>query len=552
MRRPGLLVANGQPQDTAQMLSWQPGAITCYFDDLVANDIFNYKAANPDVSINVRFRHPLDWQQNPAESAKALGEFIAGQWATLQSLDPFVYVATRLNTHYANGDPNPANQRHYTTPEFYQRCGQWIHRTADIIKQAVPEIKLVTPPFAFGFNEDGAPDDQGRPLKGWAGFDYLQETVRDYFDGILTFQGYWGYPAAGSVPDWLYEPTLSSWYAFRWQRLLQLFQTRYGFDASIIIDEAGSFGPADPDFTTQLIYYAQQCLSDDRVISLSYALWANPAGDALYAPHAWVNHVPHLERHLERLRRMPALPSAGVGADPVRPAGLLTPPPPPAAPVSPPPVASDLFADPFAGSLEGILEVPFTLEEGEEFEPVVPAGSEHLIRVLFENGRVETMPLEEYLRAVVPTEMPASWPLEALKAQAIASRTYARYAMEHPRFPNADICTTTKCQGYDPTRIRDRSDQAVRETEGLVIRANGQTINALFSANCGGHTRNNDEVWPGRALPYLRGVSCPVKERRSGHGVGLCQYGARELARQGQSYDLILRHYYQSITLEQI
>jgi hypothetical protein len=551
MRRPGLLVANGQPEDTAQMLSWQPGAITCYFDDLVANGIFNYKAASPGVSINVRFRHPSDWQRHPAGSAKAFGEFIANQWATLKPLDPYVYFASRLNTHYANGDPNPANQRHYITPEFYQRCARWIGRTADVIKQAVPEMKLVSPPFAFGFNEDGSPDDQGRPLKGWAGFDYLHETVRDYFDGILTFQAYWGYPAAGSVPDWLYEPTLSSWYAFRWQRLLQLFQARYAFEAKVIIDEAGSFGPADPDFTSQLIYYAQQCLSDDRVISLSYALWANPAGDPLYAPHAWVDHVPHLEQHLDRLKGMPDLPLAGgvSGAD--QPAAL-NPPPPPVATVANPPADQDLFNDPFAGSLEGILEVPFTLEQGEEFQPAPQAGTERPIRVLFEDGRVETMPLEEYLRAVVPAEMPAGWPLEALKAQAVASRTYAQYAIEHPRFPNADICTTAKCQGYDPTRIRERSDQAVRQTEGLILRSNGQTINALFSANCGGQTRNNEEVWSGQALPYLRGVSCPNTDRRSGHGVGLCQYGARELARQGKSYDVILRHYYQSVTLEQI
>ena len=52
------------------------------------------------------------------------------------------------------------------------------------------------------------------------------------------------------------------------------------------------------------------------------------------------------------------------------------------------------------------------------------------------------MLLEEYLRAVVPAEVPALWPAEAAKAQAVAARSYAQYAIEHPRHPNADICTS--------------------------------------------------------------------------------------------------------------
>jgi stage II sporulation protein D len=74
----------------------------------------------------------------------------------------------------------------------------------------------------------------------------------------------------------------------------------------------------------------------------------------------------------------------------------------------------------------------------------------------------------------------------------------------------------------------------------------GKTPNTVFSAHCGGHTRNNEDVWQrGAPLPYLRGVPCPAKGEKHGHGIGLCQYGAREFANQGRSYEEILKHYYQ-------
>jgi hypothetical protein len=389
-----------------------------------------------------------------------------------------------------------------------------------VIKNSAPEMKLVTPPLAFGFNEDGSPDNRGRPLKGWAGYDYLQETIRDYFDTILTFHAYWGYPAGGSVPDWLYEPDLSSWYAFRWRRILKLFETRYNLKASVIIDEAASFGPADPDFTDQLIYYAQRCLSDARVIGLTYFLWADPTNDPLFNLNAWDESVSNLAGHLERLKNMPDVP---------------------------------VLAGPDAADLSGLLADMGVGVETQAGEAVQQAVGEKTIRVLFEDGRVETMPLEEYLRAVVPGEMPALWPPEALKAQAVASRTYAQYNIEHPRFPNADICTTTQCQHYAPDKIHPRSDQAIQETRGQILLHEGKTINAVFSAHCGGHTQNNEDAWKkGRPLPYLRGVSCPATGRKRGHGVGLCQHGAREFANQGRTYDEILRHYYQGSVLGSI
>ena len=172
------------------------------------------------------------------------------------------------------------------------------------------------------------------------------------------------------------------------------------------------------------------------------------------------------------------------------------------------------------------------------------------IRILKEDGQVDVMELEEYLRGVVPAEVPALWPAEALKAQAVAARTYALYAIEHGgRHPNADLCTTTHCQAYDPDKIHPATDAAVAETAGLVAHYRGETINALFCASCGGHTLNNEDVFSGEAVPYLRGVPCPCNHDRQGHGVGLCQQGAKAMAEAGASFENIIKHYYSGVDL---
>lgn len=495
MRRPGLWLTNGHPGNPAQMLSWRPGALTCFYDYLGVNGVFGYKAANPDVPIIVRFQHPFQWQQDPVGYARRLGEQVASKWNDMKVLDPYVYFANEMNLHYENGDQNPGNQAFYTSREFYQKYAQWVRMTADVIKSRVPEMKLVTPPFAFGHHEDGSPDDNGQPTEGWAGFDYLYETVRDYFDNIICFHSYWGH-AGGSERTWLYDPVLSSWYALRWRRVLKLFETRYQLQAKVIIDEAGNFGAADPDFTDQIMYHAQQCLSDPRVIAVTYFLWLDPTNSPGNIANSWAQRVRNLPDHLARLAAMPDVPVSGEAVE----------------------------------------------------EP--PAAAEPTVRLLLDDGTVQTMPLEEYLRAVVPAEMPALWPAEAVKAQAIAARSYTQYAIEHPRHPNADICTKpAHCQNYDPAKIHPKSDEAIQLTKHIIARSNGQTITGVFSANCGGHTRNNEDVFNGAPVPYLRGVPCPDPGPKNGHGVGLCQHGARALASQGQSYETIIKHYYTGVTL---
>jgi hypothetical protein len=473
------------------MLSWRPGALTAFFEYLTVNQVWSYKTQNPEAPIIIRFQHPHQWHQDPAGWARSMGEMIASKWPELQDLDPYVYYGNEMNLHYENGDNNPHNQPNYETPEFYQRYADWVRMTADHVKQHAPDMKLVCPPFAFGHHEDGAPDDDGNPTDGWAGYDYLADTIREYFDNIITFHAYWGH-SGGSEHDWLYDPILSSWYAFRWRRVLKLFEKRYNVQAKVIIDEAGNFGANDPDFTDQIIYHARECLLDERVIAITYFLWEDPTHSPGNILNSWVQRALDLEDHVARLAAMPD------------------------------------------------VEVEI---------------SEPSIRLLLDDGSVQVMPVEEYLRAVVPAEMFASWPQEALKVQAVASRSYAMYAKKNPRHPNADLCTDpAHCQAYNPVRIRPSSDQAVQQTAGETLEFQSQIANALFSANCGGHTKSNEVGFAGGGtppapVPYLRAVPCINPGPANGHGVGMCQWGAHDMAERGDDYGTILKHYYTGVNL---
>lgn len=115
--------------------------------------------------------------------------------------------------------------------------------------------------------------------------------------------------------------------------------------------------------------------------------------------------------------------------------------------------------------------------------------------------------IEEYLLGVVPREMSSSQPLEALKAQAVASRTFALTCSKH-QGAGFDVCTTTCCQVLDHSREAARSTQAVRETSGQVITHYGQMAPTYFHADGGGHTENPVYVW-GSAIPYMTGVPEP-------------------------------------------
>ncbi len=91
------------------------------------------------------------------------------------------------------------------------------------------------------------------------------------------------------------------------------------------------------------------------------------------------------------------------------------------------------------------------------------------------NGTTVTMALDDYVKGVVPAEMPASWPTEALKAQAVAARTYA---VAYTQSGKA-ICTTSTCQAYTDARYAN-TNAAVDATSGQVVTYNGNIVSTLY------------------------------------------------------------------------
>jgi len=119
--------------------------------------------------------------------------------------------------------------------------------------------------------------------------------------------------------------------------------------------------------------------------------------------------------------------------------------------------------------------------------------------------------LEEYMRGVVPAEMGPSIydEIEALKAQALAARTYAIRNLGQFAAEGYDICPTPACQAYRGFAAEHAlSDQAVRETAGMIITYQGEPIDALYSATCGGETSDVGTMFPGRNEPYLKRARC--------------------------------------------
>lgn len=124
---------------------------------------------------------------------------------------------------------------------------------------------------------------------------------------------------------------------------------------------------------------------------------------------------------------------------------------------------------------------------------------------------IDELPLEDYLRGVVPSEMgPEQYhQLEALKAQAVAARTYALRNLGEFSREGYDICATPRCQVYSGMDVEHPlSDRAVAETAGQVLLYNGELVDALYSSTCGGHTENVKVMFPFKDEPYLKGVPC--------------------------------------------
>jgi stage II sporulation protein D len=131
------------------------------------------------------------------------------------------------------------------------------------------------------------------------------------------------------------------------------------------------------------------------------------------------------------------------------------------------------------------------------------------------------MNMEEYIKGTVAAEMPASFEMEALKAQAVCARTYAiKKLMTNPSYPDgADLSDdVNSCQAFvelqnfapaNPARaeLLKRISEAVDATRGEIILYNGQPIDALYCSTCGGYTESSEAVWGGK-VDYLRSVEC--------------------------------------------
>jgi stage II sporulation protein D len=124
---------------------------------------------------------------------------------------------------------------------------------------------------------------------------------------------------------------------------------------------------------------------------------------------------------------------------------------------------------------------------------------------------INELPVEDYLRGVVPSEMgPEQYrQLEALKAQAVAARTYTLRNLGEFSREGYDICATPRCQVYGGMDVEHPlSDRAVMETAGQVLLYGGELVDALYSSTCGGHTEDVKVMFPFKEEPYLKGVPC--------------------------------------------
>jgi SpoIID/LytB domain protein len=120
---------------------------------------------------------------------------------------------------------------------------------------------------------------------------------------------------------------------------------------------------------------------------------------------------------------------------------------------------------------------------------------------------VNQVPLEIYLRGVVPHEIGTTAPTAALEAQAILARTYVLRNLRRFAVDDYELCATTHCQVYyGLTGTSTKTDQAIAATRGKVLTYNNQLVDALYSSTTGGVTAYFSDVWNGENRPYLRPV----------------------------------------------
>lgn len=177
-----------------------------------------------------------------------------------------------------------------------------------------------------------------------------------------------------------------------------------------------------------------------------------------------------------------------------------------------------------------------------------------IVMIQNKNGKltvINNVPLEDYLKGVVPSEMPSSWATEAHKAQAIAARSYALANLGKRARYGYDLKDTPEDQAYGGASAETAdTNYAVEQTKGIVLTYNMKVINAYYSASAGGQTNTNS--W-GSNLPYLRSVpSFDGNVKKNGHGVGMSQHGANNLAKQGYNAYQILQYFYNDVKFARV
>ncbi len=145
---------------------------------------------------------------------------------------------------------------------------------------------------------------------------------------------------------------------------------------------------------------------------------------------------------------------------------------------------------------------------------------------------VNGLPLDTYLRGVVPSESPSHWPTAALEAQAVAARSYAVFQLKPSSW--YDLVPTTADQVYGGVAAeRPRSDHAVYATLGQVLTYAGTVARTYYSSSSGGRTESVQDAWPGSApVPYLRSVPDPYDSYSPHHDWGPYDLSSSRLAAQ--------------------
>ncbi len=159
-------------------------------------------------------------------------------------------------------------------------------------------------------------------------------------------------------------------------------------------------------------------------------------------------------------------------------------------------------------SSTGIIEVTYQRENKAEFSNRPYAGTLKLQPNAHQNFTlVNNVPLETYVRGVVPHEIGYNAPYAAVQAQAVLARTYVLASSHRFQVDNYELCADTQCQVYRGLEnTTDVADRAIADTRGLVLTYNNRVIDALYSSTTGGITANYNDIWDGTPRPYLQSV----------------------------------------------